>query len=122
MKIDVKIARDLTTVRGHYAPALIGPIELDAFHGEPDESEDEEIYWLTTDENHAAVFGEVTEYELEFQLALVLDAKRDIRLRRLDGPRADDRLRKILQHSPAHAAIVLGWEGKGLVVLLSSPL
>ena len=126
--MDLSTARKLTMSRGHYAPALVTPatkygtaIEMDAFHGQPDDG-DEDIYWLTTDRDHAASFGPVTERHVEIGTALVLDAQQDIRLRNLAGPEADTKLRKILERSPATAAIVIGWEGSGLTILLANPL
>ncbi len=113
--MDLEKAIALTTSESGYHAVTVENVEIFAYHGEDDKGG--EPVWFTTDKAHAAYFGRVEEYDLKICKAIVLDAKRDPRLASECGPEADAELFRILGESESVAAIVIGWEGRGLTIL-----
>lgn len=91
-------------------------MKITAFHG----GELEGARWYTTDRSHAAIFGDVSEVEIESSIDPVrIDAEAVVG--DASGYKADTILWAHLDAIDCTWAIVTGWEGAGECIVVREP-
>lgn len=92
--------------------------KLTAYHGGRDV---QDARWFTTDRNHAAYFGPVSEVVIDTSNAVHVDADSDERLVSSSCDEAEMAIQEIMDSERATILTISGWEGNGLVILLDEP-